>query len=99
MAEHVESGPVELGAAMDYAEHERTFNGFIALTKITLLATLIIVQALTLFGVAANGFWLGVLLLVLMLAATIIGLATKGSIHALVGVLVIGFVFMILTLG
>ncbi|MGL4489282.1 MAG: aa3-type cytochrome c oxidase subunit IV, partial [Rhizobiaceae bacterium] len=33
MADHHENtGPLEVGAAMDYSEHEKTFNGFVALT-------------------------------------------------------------------
>lgn len=99
MAEHTPSGPVELGAPMDYAEHERTFEGFVSLTKITTLACIAILQALTLFGIANNGFWLGVIMIVLMLVATAVGLISKGSIKALVGVIVLGFVFMALTLG
>ena len=32
MAEH-HSGPVEVGAEMDYAEHDKTYNGFVAVAK------------------------------------------------------------------
>lgn len=99
MAEQTPSGPVELGAPMDYTEHERTFAGFVALTKISILATVAILQALLLFGIAANGFWLGVLMILLTTIATIIGMVARGSITALVVVVVIGFVFMALTLG
>jgi hypothetical protein len=84
---------------MDYVEHRRTFAGFVALTKIGTLATIAILQSLALFGLANNGFWLGVLLLVLMAIASVIGIASKGSINALVVVVVIGFLFMALTLG
>lgn len=99
MAEQPPSGTVELGAPMDYTEHERTFAGFVALTKISILATVAILQALLLFGIAANGFWLGVLMILLTTIATIIGMVARGSITALVVVVVIGFVFMALTLG
>ena len=84
---------------MDYKEHDRTFAGFVALTKIGTLATVAVLQALLLFGIAANGFWLGVLMILLTTIATIIGMVARGSITALVGVIVIGFVFMALTLG
>ena len=63
MAEHTHSGPVEVGAPVDYAEHQRTFAGFVTMTKIGALATIAIVQSLTLFGIAAHGFWLGVLMI------------------------------------
>jgi hypothetical protein len=99
MAEHAHTGPAELGAPMDYAEHRRTFANFVSLTKITTLATIIVLQALALFGLANNGFWLGVLMIVLMTIAATIGIFSKGSIKALVVVIVLGFVFMALTLG
>jgi hypothetical protein len=99
MAEHTHSGPVELGAPMDYAEHSRTYAGFVGLTKITLLATVATLQALALFGLASNGFWLGVLMIVLMGAGCVAGVIGKGSAKALVGVVIIGFVLMALALG
>ena len=99
MAEHVHSGPAEVGAPMDYAEHRRTFAAFVSLTKITSLACIATLQALVLFGIAANGFWLGALLLILMMVASAIGLISKGSIAPLVIVVVLGFAFMALTLG
>ncbi len=99
MAEHVHSGPAEVGAPMDYAEHRRTFAGFVSLTKIVALATIATLQALALFGLAANGFWLGALLIVLMMVASAIGFISKGSATPLVIVLVLGFLFIALTLG
>ncbi|MBX3597994.1 MAG: aa3-type cytochrome c oxidase subunit IV [Rhizobiaceae bacterium] len=33
MADHAQSGAVEVGANMDYAEHEKTYSGFLALAK------------------------------------------------------------------
>jgi Bacterial aa3 type cytochrome c oxidase subunit IV len=99
MAEHTQSGPVELGAPMDYAEHRRTFAAFVALFKIGGLATIAILQALTLFGIAAHGFWLGVLLILGMMVATAISVVMKGSVTSLIVVVAIGFVFMVLALG
>ena len=99
MAEHTQSGPVELGAPMDYAEHQRTFAGFVALTKVTVLAVIAILQSLALFGIAAHGFWLGVLMICADVRRHDVSIVVKGSIKALVGVVVIGFLFMALTLG
>jgi hypothetical protein len=99
MAEHVHSGPAEVGAPMDYPAHQRTFAGFVSLTKITSLACIATLQALALFGLAANGFWLGVLMIVLMMVASAIGLISKGSITPLVAVVGLGFVFMALAFG
>ena len=84
---------------MDYAEHQSSFAGFVALTKIAVLATVAILQSLTLFGIAAHGFWLGVLMILLMFVATAVGLFTNGSIKALVGVVILGFLLMVLALG
>ena len=99
MAEHTPAAPAELGAPMDYQAHEQTFQNFVSLTKISILATIATLQALTLFGLASNGFWLGMLLLLLMFAASGIAIIAKGSVKALVGVVLIGFAFMALALG
>jgi len=99
MAEHTHSGPAELGAPMDYAEHERTFASFVSLTKITILACLNIVIALTLFAFGSGGFWLGVLLIVLMAVGVVIGLVAKGTVKPLMGVTIIGVVFFVLSVA
>ena len=99
MAEHAHSGPVELGAPMDYVAHRSTFGSFVALTKIAALSCVAILQALTLFGVANNAFWLGVLMILLMMVGAAFGIIGKGNIKPLVGVVVLGFVFMALALG
>lgn len=99
MAEHTHSGPAEVGAPMDYPAHRDTYASFVALTKITALSCIAVLQSLLLFGVATGGFWLGVLMIVLMMIAAGIGLAGKGNIKPLVGVVIIGFLFMALKLG
>ncbi len=47
MAEHHNTAPAELGAPMDYAEHERTYAGFTGLIKwaSVVLAGLLIAMA------------------------------------------------------
>jgi len=67
MADHSPAGPVELGAKMDYAEHERTYSGFIALAKYGSLfcAALLVAMA---FGFFVGGFFSGLILLILILA-------------------------------
>ena len=93
MAEHTHSGPAELGAPMDYAEHEQTFASFVSLTKITTLACVAILQALRSLRHSANGgFWLGVLLIVLMMVAAAIGLMLQGQRQAAGGRDDLGFV-------
>ena len=99
MAEHTHSGPAELGAPVDYPAHERTFAGFIAMTKIIAIGSAITVIALALYGFGSGGFWLGTLLILLMLAAIGISIVSKGSVKALVAVGVIGVIFGILSLS
>lgn len=97
MAEHLPSGPAELGAPMDYAEHERTFSSFVALTKITVLATLDTLIALTLYAFGSGGFWLGTLLILLTSVAVVIGLVGKGTVKPLVITTIIGLVFFVIS--
>ena len=99
MAEHMPAAPAELGAPMDYQEHERTFRSFVSLTKISILAGIATLQSLTLFGLASNGFWAGMLMLLLTTVASVVAFITKGSLKALIGVVLVGFVLMALMLG
>lgn len=66
MADNSPSGPVETGAAMDYAEHERTYNGFLALAKYGTLfcVTLMIAMAFGFF--VSAGFISAAILFVLI---------------------------------
>ncbi|WP_314086492.1 aa3-type cytochrome c oxidase subunit IV [Shinella sp. M31] len=65
MAEH-HSGPVEMGAPMDYPEHEKTYNLFIAGAKYGTLfcVTLLIAMAAGFFTSA--GFFSALLLLIIL---------------------------------
>ncbi|MBN9251080.1 MAG: aa3-type cytochrome c oxidase subunit IV [Mesorhizobium sp.] len=59
MADHTPTGPVELGAQMDYPEHERTYHGFTLLAKYGTLvcAAIMIGMAFGFFvGGAISGF-------------------------------------------
>ncbi len=59
MADHSPAGPVELGAEMDYAEHEKTYKLFTGLTKYSALAcaAILIGMAFGFFvGGAVSGF-------------------------------------------
>ena len=84
---------------MDYEAHRQTFAAFVALTKVGVFGTIAIVQALSLFGLAAHGFWLGVIQLLLAAVGAVIAGFTKGNVTFLLGVIVIGFVFMALAFG
>lgn len=68
MADHTPSGPIELGAKMDYSEHERTYAGFVNLTKFGSLgcAALLIAMAFGFFTSA--GFFSATVLFILICA-------------------------------
>ena len=68
MADHTPTGPVELGAKMDYAEHDRTYNGFIALAKYGSLfcAAVLIAMAFGFFTTA--GFFSSLILFAVICA-------------------------------
>ena len=67
MADHSPTGPVELGAKMDYAEHDRTYAGFLALAKYGSLFCGALLVAMA-FGFFAAGFFSALILFVLILA-------------------------------
>lgn len=73
MSEH-HTGPVETGAAMDYAEHEKTYSGFLTVAKygsVVIIALLVGMAA----GFFTAGGWLGGILTFLILSAAGIILA------------------------
>lgn len=67
MAEH-HSGPVEVGAPMDYPEHEKTYNFFIHAAKYgsIIIAALLIAMAVGFFSSA--GFIFATLLWIVLSA-------------------------------
>lgn len=74
MADHGPSGPVELGAEMDYAEHEKTYAGFLALTKYGTIFCVALMIALAFFYFATSGGVINFLFsLILMVVITIVG--------------------------
>lgn len=100
MAEHLQSGPAELGAPMDYAEHERTYTGFLALSKLLIVGSIDVLLALALFSFGGGGgFWLGMILLVLLAIGLVMGLAAHGSVKPLIGVTIIGVLLVAITVG
>lgn len=67
MADHSPTGPVELGAKMDYAEHDRTYAGFLALAKYGSLFCGALLLAMA-FGFFAGGFFSATILFILIMA-------------------------------
>lgn len=67
MADHTPAGPVELGATMDYAEHERTYSGFIAMAKYGTLSCVAILIAMAFGFFTAAGFLSSTILFILIM--------------------------------
>ena len=65
MAEH-HNGPVELGAPMDYPEHEKTYNLFIAGAKYGTLFCVALLIAMAAGFFTGAGFFSSLLLLILI---------------------------------
>ncbi len=77
MADHSPSGPVEMGAAMDYPEHEKTYAGFLALAKYGTLfcAALLVAMAFFFFattGGVVNFLFSGILLVLLFIVGAVL---------------------------
>ncbi len=67
MAE-LNNGPVELGAEMDYAEHEKTYNMFLGLTKYCTLGCAAILVGMTAGLLGGAGFIGGTLAMIIVAA-------------------------------
>lgn len=68
MADHTPTGPVELGANMDYAEHERTYHGFTLLAKYGSLVCAAILIAMAFGFFTTAGFFSATMLFILVVA-------------------------------
>jgi hypothetical protein len=68
MADHTPAGPVELGADMDYAEHDKTYHMFVSLAKYGSLvaAATLIAMAFGFFG--GGGFFSSLILFAIIVA-------------------------------
>lgn len=56
MADQSPSGPVELGASMDYAEHEKTYHMFLGLAKYGSLVCVALLVAMAFGFFTSAGF-------------------------------------------
>ena len=68
MADHTPAGPVELGADMDYAEHDRTYHGFLTLAKYGALTCAAVLISMA-FGFFAGGDFFSSLILFIIICA------------------------------
>lgn len=62
MADNTPTGPVELGAEMNYGEHEKTYSLFISLTKYTSLVCIALLVAMAFSFFTTAGFFSGLIL-------------------------------------
>ena len=65
MAEH-HTGPIEMGAPMDYPEHEKTYNLFIAGAKYGTLFCVALLIAMAAGFFTSAGFFSATLLLIIL---------------------------------
>lgn len=65
MAEH-HTGPLETGAPMDYAEHEKTYNFFLVATKFGTLFCVALLIAMAAGFFTSAGFFSAFVLFVLL---------------------------------
>ena len=68
MAEHHTTAPAELGAKMDYPEHEKTYAGFMGLVKWGTVAVVALLAAMA-FGFFAGGAFSATVLFLLICVA------------------------------
>jgi hypothetical protein len=68
MADHTPSGPVEMGASMDYAEHDKTYNLFLGMAKWGTLFCVALLAAMAFGFFTPAGFFSATVLFILILA-------------------------------
>lgn len=68
MAQHHETGPAELGAPMDYAEHEKTYAFFISMSKWGTVACVALMIAMAFGFFSSAGFFSATILFFLVMA-------------------------------
>ena len=68
MADHSPTAPVQTGAEMDYQEHEKTYSGFLTLTKYVSLFTAALLCAMAFGFFTSAGFFSSALLLIAICA-------------------------------
>ncbi len=68
MADHTPTGPVELGAKMDYDEHQKTYSLFISLTKYGALVCVALLVAMAFGFFTTAGFFSGLILFIVICA-------------------------------
>ena len=68
MADNTPTGPVEMGAEMDYSEHEKTYSLFLGITKYVSLLTVALLIAMAFGFFTSAGFFSATILFILISA-------------------------------
>ena len=71
MAHHSPAGPVEMGAPMDYPEHEKTYRLFLGLAKYGTLHVVALLIAMAFAFFTSAGFFSALILFILISLAGI----------------------------
>jgi hypothetical protein len=69
MADDTPTGPVEMGAEMDYAEHDKTYHRFLTLAKYASLVCGGLLASMAFAFFTTAGFFSGAVLFILICAA------------------------------
>lgn len=67
MAQHHDTAPAQVGAKMDYEEHEKTYRMFLSMTKWGTVAVVALMVSMAVGLLAGGGFISSVIVFVLML--------------------------------
>ncbi|QPC85520.1 aa3-type cytochrome c oxidase subunit IV [Mesorhizobium sp. NBSH29] len=62
MADNTPTGPIQLGAEMDYSEHEKTYSMFLALSKYVTLFCVVLMIAMAFTFFTSAGFFSGLVM-------------------------------------
>lgn len=68
MADHTPTGPVELGAQMDYQEHEKTYALFSTIVKYGTMSTVALLIAMAFGFFTTAGFFSATFLFIILVA-------------------------------
>ena len=63
------TGPIETGAHMDYAEHERTYEKFLTISKWTTMHPVVLMIAMAAGFFGGGGFFGGLIIFIVLNAA------------------------------
>ena len=74
MAEHSPGGPLEVGAQMDYPEHQKTYNRFLAMTKYGTIAVIALLIAMAFGLLGGGGFISSIFVFVVIFAVCLLAM-------------------------